>query len=152
MVKRPLWLPWFATSLTVTTLQATLYCWKDQLREEGAWASSHCLKTISPTKGRLSLSVFNKSFLKRISAFVSIKRIYVQLWQQKQKWQCFFIGFIYAKSQSISKEQIFRNSWNISFRVGDRDYCNDPQLATITKKLEYSCLFSIVWHQKIIKN
>lgn len=63
-----------------------------------------------------------------------------------------FIGFIYAKSQSIAKEQIFRNSWNISFRVGDTDYCNDPQLATITKKLENSCLFSIEWHQKIIKN
>lgn len=46
--------------------------------------------------------------------------------------------FIYAKSQSISKEQIFRNSWNIGFRVGDIDYCNVPQLAAVTKKLEHS--------------
>lgn len=52
--------------------------------------------------------------------------------------------FIYAKSQSISKEQIFRNSWNIGFRVGDVDYCNDPQLAAITKKLEHSCFLHLM--------
>lgn len=57
----------------------------------------------------------------------------------KTTMTAFLYGFYLCQKSEHLRRKTFRNSWNISFRVGDIDYCNDPQLATIRKKLEHSC-------------
>lgn len=43
------------------------------------------------------------------------------------------MAFVWDKIQNISEEEIFRNSWSISFRLWDIGCYNDPQFETVRK-------------------